>query len=485
MRQKFVSSLLFLLLVNFVVKPVWIFGIDLQAQNYLGASSYGLYAALLSLAVIFNMVLDLGLTQFSNRRVSQDPAMLQQHFSQLLSLKLLLGLFYALLGLGVGLVLGYRAGALGLLMILILHQFLSSAVLFFRAHLAGLQLFRADSLMSVLDKALTILFCGLFLYLPPLRPYFSIHLFAGLQVISLFLTAMLGLLWVWRKGATLSLRWEGRRWWPQLRQSWPYALLLLLMALYTRVDSVMLEQLISPFEAGVYAQAYRLLEAANQPAYLFSVLLLPLFASARPGAASVRELSQLAFSLIMVGAVSLSVVALRMAPWIMDGLYRAQVEPSTIVFKILIFSTIGFGSTYVFGTLLTAQGRLRQLNYTALGGLGLNILANALLIPTYGSWGAALATLGTQGLTAAVQVWLALRSNGFHYSSRYWLRLLLFGLSAFGIWAVSGQMRSWPPVAVILFMVSGHGIMALLLGLLPWRKAWELLRKKWAPAHRN
>ncbi len=476
MRQKFVSSLFLLLLVNFVVKPIWIFGIDLQVQNHLGASSYGLYAALFSLAVIFNMVLDLGLTQFSNRRVSQDPEMLQRHFSGLLSLKLLLGLVYGLLALGVGLTLGYRQGALSLLLILVLHQFLSSAVLFFRAHLAALQHFRADSLMSVLDKGLTIVFCGIFLYEEALRSYFTIHLFAGLQVLSLLLTALLGLVLVGRQGATIRLRWQARHWLEQLGQSWPYALLLLLMALYTRVDSVMLEQLISSFEAGVYAQAYRLLEAANQPAYLFSVLLLPLFASARPGTRSVRELSQLAFTLIVVGTVAFSVVALRLSPWIMDGLYREHSQLSSPVFGWLIFSTIGFGSTYVFGTLLTAQGRLRLLNYTALGGLSLNILANALLIPSYGAWGAAMATLATQGLTALVQLWLALKSNRFRYPFGYWLRLLLFLGIALGVWALSGQMSYLPPVALGLLMLMLQGLSAFLLGLLPWRKALHLLR---------
>ena len=59
MQKKFVSSLLLLLLLNVLVKPLWIFGIDLTVQNRVGAEAYGLYAAIFSFTMIFNIVLDL------------------------------------------------------------------------------------------------------------------------------------------------------------------------------------------------------------------------------------------------------------------------------------------------------------------------------------------------------------------------------------------------------------------------------------------
>ena len=44
----FVGSLLLLILLNVLVKPLWIFGIDRQVQNITGYAAYGGYFALLN-----------------------------------------------------------------------------------------------------------------------------------------------------------------------------------------------------------------------------------------------------------------------------------------------------------------------------------------------------------------------------------------------------------------------------------------------------
>ena len=64
-----------------------------------------------------------------------------------------------------------------------------------------------------------------------------------------------------------------------LRKSFPYALLILLMGFYYRTDGIMLERMLEngAYEAGVYAQAFRFFEAGNMLAYLFGVLLFPMF----------------------------------------------------------------------------------------------------------------------------------------------------------------------------------------------------------------
>ena len=52
MRKKLLSGILFFLVLNLVVKPFWILGIDVQVQNRVGAAEYGLYFAILSFAMI-------------------------------------------------------------------------------------------------------------------------------------------------------------------------------------------------------------------------------------------------------------------------------------------------------------------------------------------------------------------------------------------------------------------------------------------------
>ena len=90
-------------------------------------------------------------------------------------------------------------------------------------------------------------------------------------------------------------------------------------------------------------------------------------------------------------------------------LYPGHSEPYVPVFRIVIFGLVPIGLTYIFGTLLTADGRLRQLNLFATASLVLNIVVNLLLIPRLGAVGSAWASLTAQGFMALAQFLLSVR----------------------------------------------------------------------------
>ena len=79
------------------------------------------------------------------------------------------------------------------------------------------------------------------------------------------------------------------------------------MAFYYRIDAVMIERLLTngAEQAGIYAQAFRLLDAGNMVPYLLSVLLLPMFAFMIRNKQSLEELVELAFSFIATPAIIL------------------------------------------------------------------------------------------------------------------------------------------------------------------------------------
>ncbi len=58
MRRTFLLNLLLVMGLNLLVKPFYILGIDAEVQRAVGAEAYGLYAALLSLGFLLNIVLD-------------------------------------------------------------------------------------------------------------------------------------------------------------------------------------------------------------------------------------------------------------------------------------------------------------------------------------------------------------------------------------------------------------------------------------------
>jgi len=76
---------------------------------------------------------------------------------------------------------------------------------------------------------------------------------------------------------------------------------------------------------------------------------------------------------------------------------------SSEIFPYLIITLIPLGASYVFGTLITAEGDMKFLNKIAVLAILVNVAMNGVLIGEYGILGAAVATLVTQTLVSLIQ----------------------------------------------------------------------------------
>jgi len=476
MKKKFVTNLAFLLGLNLLIKPFWIFGIDRSVQNAIGAEDYGMYAALFNFSFLFNILLDFGITNFNNRNISQNQQLLGKHLSGIIVIRILLaGIFFMISSL-FGWMLGYRMPEFRLLFVMLFNQVLISFILYLRSNLAGLQMFKTDSVISVMDRTIMIIICGILLWSNIADVQFRIEWFVWSQTLAYLVTTIFSLLVLLRKTGFRSLSWN----WPFfimiLKKSYPYAILILLMTFSYRIDAVMLERLLpdGALQAGIYAQAYRLLDATTMIAYLFAGLLLPMYSRMLKLKENVEELTRLSFSLIIVPAILATVGAFTFSSDIMHLLYHAHASESASILGVLMASFIAMSSSYIFGTLLTAGGNLKALNYTALGGMLLNITLNLILIPKYKITGAAASCLVTQGLTAITQVFIARRTFRFHTNWSFIIRLLIFLILVLLIFSLADQiamMWIWS-----LIMASGLALLAaFLLRIIKWRDLTSLI----------
>ncbi|MBQ9417809.1 MAG: oligosaccharide flippase family protein [Bacteroidales bacterium] len=433
MQKKLLSGLFWVLLANLIVKPLWIFGIEVGVQNAVGNATYGFYFAVFNLAYIFNILLDVGITNYNTRNIAQHPQLVGKYLGGILTAKIALLGLYLLVAFSAGMALGYSSEEFHLLAWLCLAQFLNSLILYLRSNLEGLLLFKWDSLFSVLDRLLMIAICGCMLW-TPLRVHFNIRWFVYAQVAAYALTALTALWVIARRTGRLRLRWNGLFTWAILKESAPFALLVLLMASYNRIDPILLRHLAGAAEAGIYAGAFRLLDALTMVAYLVSVPLLPVFSricSQKGNEAQRQELSgsiSLVFWPMMVFAVGVSVAGAIWAEPLMELLYHGSGAAYVPVFRVVVFGIIPICITYIFGTLLTADGKLRLLNLLAATSLLLNVVINLLLIPRLGAAGSAWASLSAQSFMAIGQMLLA-------------IRLLHLPPSAFGLPRIKRYLR--------------------------------------------
>ena len=107
MQKKFIINLFFLIGINLLVKPFWIFGIDRTVQNVVGAADYGLYFAVMNFSFLFGFMLDFGLTGFNNRSVAQHEHMAGKYTGSILGMKSALALLYALISFAAAFIIGY------------------------------------------------------------------------------------------------------------------------------------------------------------------------------------------------------------------------------------------------------------------------------------------------------------------------------------------------------------------------------------------
>jgi O-antigen/teichoic acid export membrane protein len=480
MKKKFLSNLLLLLFLNLLIKPFWILGIDRTVQNVVGAQDYGFYFVVFNFSFLFNILLDFGITNFNNRNIARNHHLLNKHFSGIMVIKLLLAILYTVITFTFGLIIGFNTAQLYLLGFLCFNQFLLSFILYLRSNISGLLLFRTDSLLSVLDRILMIVICGALLWGHITSQPFRIEWFVYAQTAAYLLTALTALIIVIRKASFRRLSWNFPFFIIIMKQSFPFAILVMLMAFYNRIDPVMINRLLpgelGESEAGIYASAYRLLDAGNMIAYLFAVLLLPLFSNMLKKKESIVHITQLSFTLLIVISVIVSSSSFFYGNELMDLLYTDHVAESAVVFKILILGFIAVSTTYVFGTLLTANGNLKVLNLIAAGGMLLNLSINFLLVPRLMAVGSAYASLITQFSTAAAQVFFAIKIFKFKTDLIYLIRLFVFVAGAIALSLISKSLfNNWMYNFILLVLMLM--IVAPAIRLINLRSVFSILLK--------
>lgn len=428
MKQKFATNLLLLILVNLLVKPFWIFGIDRNVQNIVGSGEYGLFFSLFNFSLLLNIVLDFGLTNFNNREISRYSQLVSKYMSNIVGVKLLLALFYFVFSIGLAIIMGYNGRQMYLLSFLVVNQFLSSLILYFRSNLSGLHLFKTDSLLSVLDKTLMIAICSIMIWGRIDGFVFTIEWFVYSQTFSYFITAIIAFLLVYKNISYFKLTFDRLFLISIIKQSSPYAILVLLMTIYSRIDSVLIERLLpgGNVEAGIYAQAFRLLDAASMVPFLFAGLLLPMFSKMIKNNESIQPLTAFAFSLLIIPGIALSFSCIVYRSELINLFYHSHISESSVILGLLMLSFIFISINYIFGTLLTANGNLKVLNIISGIGVVLNLVVNIILIPRFQATGAAYTNLTVQLIITLLQVYASWKIFRFRVSSNGLIKFILF-----------------------------------------------------------
>ena len=461
MHKKFLSNLGFLVILNLAIKLIYIFGIDLQIQNIVKEDAYGSFYAFVKFSFVLNILLDFGIENFNRRELARNDKMLDKYFSNFIILKLILCILFFTVGISGGIASGYSYAEIKILFIILFNEFIRSMILYQRANLGGLHLFRADSIFSVLDRFLLIVVCGALLINKESRENFQIEWLIYSQTGAYLTSFLIASVVVSKKIKKFHFEFNKSLNISIIKKLSPYALLIFLMAVYTHADPFLIERFLpdGKEQSGVYAQSSRILEACANFAFLFPTILLPIFSRMLRNKENIDRILNISLFLIIIPAI-LAVVSFNVfKKEITAFLYPDAKIISPETFGILMFSLIGLSIGYIYGTLLTANGNLKQLIYISSIGVLVSLTLNIVLIPNLKAYGAAMANVSAQSLTAILQILYArkvfkLKTN-FKIMAQFSVLavILFFG----GKWMKYNLELNWQFKFIIL-LISGFTI---------------------------
>lgn len=441
----FYKGLSWLIVLNLLIKPIWIFFIDRQVQNIVGFESYGKFFAAYNLTFVLLFLADAGLTNMLNQKVASRASV---SVPQLFALKVLLLLLYA----GACCIIAALAhiSQWSLLIYLIIVQALTSLFVFLRGIVTAHQFFSADAVFSVLDKFLMILLCGGFVY--GIFGKINLILFLQIQMVCTALAAVSVFIFIFQRGLFLVAHKEKIN--SIARWIAPFAAIILLMSVHYRLDGFLLERIHinGAYETGVYASAYRLLDAGNMVGYLAATFFVPFIARHQADKEVVEKTIINLRHLLMfssIGAVAFIVV---FAPWVERLLYHTGAVYNARVLQLCISALPAYFLVHIYGSALTATANFKTFIIILFLTVCINVSLNLLLIPSYGALGCCIAALASQyfcGITSYIAASTRLKiSAGARFNFVYILTaLVLFSFFYLGKVAVSNV---WIILAVAL-----------------------------------
>lgn len=480
MQKKFLTNLALILFLNLLIKPIYILGIETQVQNQTQAANFGIYFAIYNFCFILTIILDFGITNFNNKNIAQNNHLLTKHFSALFTLKIILAIAYITIVICIGIVIGYDTRLMKLLLIVGFNMFLLFFINYMRSNLAGLHLFKTDSIVSVLDRIILITLCLFMLKAGIFKGPNGIMYFVYAQTCSYLTSAITVFIIVLRKTDTFKISWS----WPFslmiLKKSLPFAILTLLMSFYNRIDTVMIERMlekgVGDVQSGIYAQAFRILDATNMIAFLTAGMLLPIFSRMLKYKESVESLVKLISTLLLAPAIVIGVSCFFYSKEFMDLIYKEHINESAAIFGLIMLSFVAVSTTYIFGTLLTANGNMKHLNIMAAFGMIVNVSLNLVLIPDLKAYGSAISSLITQFLTAIIQVIIAQRIFKFKVNYRLINTFIMFTIGVISINYAAFRVLPFHWMINFSIMVSICLGWALVSGMISPKAIFRLLK---------
>ena len=372
----------------------------------LGRSGYGEWATILSIVQIAGYVGDLGFEQVALSRAASEPDRAPRWLGALFSLRLAICVPLTLVC-GVLQVVVAGDSDMALAGVLV------AGTMLLAANGVGQLAFqiRVRNDLTVLTMTVqSILWTGAVIAIAGRDG--SIVNFAAALLVTSAVASTIQLVLGWRM-IPFVLRGARAHWPALMKVGVPLGIAAMLVQAADRLDQLLVFIFSGSIDAGYYAAAYRLLEAAHFVPVAVTATVFPILASAyRTDRLRVQRVSQTALEYLVALVLPAFAVTLAAGGPIIRLLFGSDFSEAASALPILMASLFPIVVGYLAGIGIVLAGLERRYVLYAAVGLAFNAAANSVLIPLYGFVAAAWVTLATDVLVGGLTARVVLEATG-------------------------------------------------------------------------
>ena len=178
-----------------------------------------------------------------------------------------------------------------------------------------------------------------------------------------------------------------------LKNSYPIILSLAVIAIYLKIDQVMIKSMLGEIAVGQYTAATKLSESFYFIPLAISYSFFPAIVNSRNCSERYYARLQILYNLVVWMAIAIALPITILSDNIIDILYGDQYYQAGSILKIHIWTNIFISIGVISGDWFVAENLQIFAFWRSFCGASINIILNFLLIPKYGIQGAAIATL--------------------------------------------------------------------------------------------
>ena len=376
------------------------------AGRKLGDEAFGKFSLALAVAFIFQAILDPGFYQITIREIAREKSVVTQYLSNIVTYKIIIAALSFILLFAVLQITNISKETAYAIAIMLFAELLKSIKNAYSSAFHAFEYFNLDALVWTIER-ISLLVIGTIVLMQGAGVVGFCFVFAAVRSLDLIMVLVISKINICK----LYLRFQIPFLKKLFKESLPVGLFLIILNLYTYIDTIMISAIRGDAEVGWYNAAFKIYEGLA----VFPMIICTVF---RPRISKTfyldrpyfERLFPIGVKLVLAISLCVAVNGFLVSDIAIKTLFGQEYSHSIIALKILLCGIVFVFILTYFQMMSIAIHQQRKVLNVAVFGLCFNVLLNLFLIPKYGYIGASLATI-TGELLVLIMLYLNLNST--------------------------------------------------------------------------